>query len=166
MGHEEVDKPKRSKIQCYQISICQSHWCKSACLVHFPEQTVRLFLLGIQCKAVYEYVCAHTVSFLSGSVVKKIYKPANTCQHRRHGFDPRAGMILWGYGNGNPLLKNGIFLPEKSHGQGSLAGYDPMELQRVVYDLVMKQQQYQRVLIPAGPNVWVWITLAVIKTAT
>ena len=34
-----------------------------------------------------------------------------------------------------------VFLPEKSHGQRSLAGYNPSASSRVGHDLVTKQQQ-------------------------
>ena len=35
-----------------------------------------------------------------------------------------------------------VFLPGKSHEQGSLAGYRPWGSQRVGYDLITKQQQH------------------------
>ena len=38
-------------------------------------------------------------------------------------------------------LENPIFLPEKSHGQGSLVGYNPWG-HRVRHDLASKQQAY------------------------
>ena len=34
-----------------------------------------------------------------------------------------------------------VFLPGKSHGQGSLVGYSPLGHKRVGYDLATKQQQ-------------------------
>ena len=42
-----------------------------------------------------------------------------------------------GVGNGNPLQG---FLPEKSHGQRSLAGYSPRVHKRAGHDLATKQQ--------------------------
>ena len=48
----------------------------------------------------------------------------STCQcrrHRRHGFDPWVGKILWRR-KWQPTL---VFLPGKFHGQQSLAGYNP-----------------------------------------
>ena len=42
-----------------------------------------------------------------------------------------------GVGNGNPLQG---FLPEKSHGQRSLAGYSPSDHKRTGHDLATKQQ--------------------------
>ena len=41
-------------------------------------------------------------------------------------------------GNGNPLQ---LFLPRKSHGQRSLAGYSQWGQGRIGHDLVTKQQQ-------------------------
>ena len=35
-----------------------------------------------------------------------------------------------------------VFLPGKSHGQRSLASYSPRGCERVVYDLMTKQQQH------------------------
>ena len=55
------------------------------------------------------------------------------CQCRRHGFVPWSG-IFPGEGNGNP------FLPGKSHGQRSLAGYNSWGRKRVRHDLATKQQ--------------------------
>ena len=46
-----------------------------------------------------------------------------------------------GEGNGNTP----VFLPGKSHGQRSLAGYSPCDHKRVRHDLVTKQQQLQTV---------------------
>ena len=42
-------------------------------------------------------------------------------RHRKYGFDPWVGKIT-GEGNSNVLL---CFLPEKSHGERSLADYSP-----------------------------------------
>ena len=46
----------------------------------------------------------------------------STCQCRRHGFDPWVRKIPWSR-KWQPTL---IFLPGKSHGQWSLAGYSPL----------------------------------------
>ena len=46
----------------------------------------------------------------------------STCQcmrHKRHGFDPWVGKILWSRDQ-QPLF---AFLPGESHGQGTLVGY-------------------------------------------
>ena len=44
----------------------------------------------------------------------------STCQCRRHRFDPWVGKIPWRKWQPTP-----VFLPGKSHGQRSLAGYSP-----------------------------------------
>ena len=59
--------------------------------------------------------------FPGGSAVKDY-----TCQCRRHkkrGFDPWVGKIPWRK-KWPPVL---VFLPRKSHGQRSLAGYSPQD---------------------------------------
>ena len=43
-----------------------------------------------------------------------------------------------GEGNSNPTP---VFLPGKSHGQKSLAGYSPWGRKRIGHDLATKQQQ-------------------------
>ena len=43
------------------------------------------------------------------------------CQYRRHGFDLSVGKIPWSR-KWQPIP---VFLPGKSHGQWSLAGYSP-----------------------------------------
>ena len=48
-----------------------------------------------------------------------------------------------GEGNGNPTP---IFLPGKSHGQKSLAGYSPWGRKRVGHNLAIKQQQHLQYL--------------------
>ena len=45
----------------------------------------------------------------------------SVCQCKRHGFDPGIGKIPWRR-KWQPTL---VFLPGKSHGQRSLAGYNP-----------------------------------------
>ena len=57
----------------------------------------------------------------------------SACQCRRHGFVPGSGRFP-GEGNSNP------FLPGKSHGQRSLAGYNSWGRKRVRHDLATKQQ--------------------------
>ena len=54
-----------------------------------------------------------------GSVVKE-----STCRcrrHKRHGFDPWVGKILWS----RKWQPTPVFLPGKFHGQRSLEGYKP-----------------------------------------
>ena len=45
----------------------------------------------------------------------------SACRCRRHGFNPWVRKIPW-RGKWQPTL---VFLPEKSHGQRSWAGYSP-----------------------------------------
>ena len=45
----------------------------------------------------------------------------SACQRRRYGFDPWVGKIPWR----RKWQPAPVFLPEKSHGQRSLAGYSP-----------------------------------------
>ena len=58
-------------------------------------------------------------------------------RHRRRRFDPWVRKIPWR----RKWQPNPVFLPGKSHGQRSLAGYSPWSLKRVGHDLVTKQQQ-------------------------
>ena len=60
-------------------------------------------------------------------------EPAHQC--RRCGLDPWVGKIPW---KRKRQLTPG-FLPGKSHGQRSQAGYSSMGLQRVGHDLVTEQ---------------------------
>ena len=57
--------------------------------------------------------------FPGGSVVKN--QPANACQCRRRGFDSWVGKISWR----RKWQSTPVFLPGKSHGWRSLAGYSP-----------------------------------------
>ena len=58
-------------------------------------------------------------SFPGGSVVKN--PPSNVNRCRRHGFDPWVRKIPWR----RKWQLTPVFLPGKSHGQRSLAGYSP-----------------------------------------
>ena len=58
----------------------------------------------------------------------------SACQCRRPGFDPRIGKISWR----RKWQPTPVFLPGKSHGQRSLAGYDPWGHRRVRLDWVTK----------------------------
>ena len=60
--------------------------------------------------------------FPGDAAVKNL--PANTCQYRRHGFDPWVGKIPWR----RKWQPTPVFLPGKSHGQRSLVGYSPRGL--------------------------------------
>ena len=59
----------------------------------------------------------------------------SACQCRRLRFDPCAGKIPWR----REWLPTLVFLPGKSHGQRSLAGYSPWGRKRVGHNLVTKQ---------------------------
>ena len=60
----------------------------------------------------------------------------SACQCRC-GFHPWVGKIPWR----REWQPTPILLPEKSHGQRSLASYSPWGSQRVGHDLAIKQQQ-------------------------
>ena len=62
----------------------------------------------------------------------------STCQSRRCRFDPWVRKTPWrGKWQATPL-----FLPGKSHGRRSLAGYSPWGCSRVEHNVETKQQQY------------------------
>ena len=58
----------------------------------------------------------------------------STCQCRRCRFDPWFGKIPWR----RKWQLTPVFLPGKSHGQMSLAGYSPCSRKRVGHDLATK----------------------------
>ena len=62
----------------------------------------------------------------------------SSCQCRRHGFDSWVGKSRWR----RKWLPTPVFLPGKSHGPMSLAGYSQWCHKRVRHDLVT-EQQYQ-----------------------
>ena len=62
----------------------------------------------------------------------------SACQCRRRGFNPWVGKIPWTR-NWQPSL---IFLPGKSHGQRSLAGYSTWGCKRVGHNWATEQQVY------------------------
>ena len=73
-----------------------------------------------------------------GMGLSQVAQLQRTCQpSRRHRFSPWVGMIPWR----RKWPPSPVFLPEKSHGQRSLAGYCPWGLKRVGRDLATKQQQ-------------------------
>ena len=64
----------------------------------------------------------------------------STCQcrrHRRYGFDQWVGEIPWK----KKQQLTPVFLPEKSHGQRSLAGYSPQGCKGVGHNLATKQNK-------------------------
>ena len=69
----------------------------------------------------------------------------NGKKYRRLGLIPGSGRSS-GEGNGNPLQYS---WPGNSHGQRGLGSYSPWGRKRVGHDLVTKQQQQQKLLIPS-----------------
>ena len=63
-------------------------------------------------------------------------------QCRRHRFNPWVRKTPWR----RKWQPTPLFLPEKSHGQRSLAGYTPWGHKRVRHDWATEQQQQQREL--------------------
>ena len=61
----------------------------------------------------------------------------STCQYRKCRFDPWVGKIPWR----REWQPTPVFLPGKSHGQRSLAGYSQWGCKRVRHHLGTKQQQ-------------------------
>ena len=78
----------------------------------------------------------HTVSRLVSSLPWWLSGKESACQLRRCGFNPWVGKIPWR----RKWQPTPVFLPGKSHGQGSLVGYSPQGHKRVRHDLVTKQQ--------------------------
>ena len=77
----------------------------------------------------YLYLYNQTLLWLSGK--------ESTCQCRGRRFDPWVGKVPWR----RKWQPTPIFLPGKSHGQRSPAGYNHGVTKRVGHDLVTKQQQ-------------------------
>ena len=63
-----------------------------------------------------------------------------TCQCERPEFNSRVEKIPWR----RKWQPSPVFLPEKSHGQRSLVGYNPWGLERAGYNSATKQQQQTR----------------------
>ena len=74
-----------------------------------------------------------------------------TCQCRKYVLSPWVGRPPWR----RKWQPTPVFLPGKSHGQGSLVGYSPWGLKRVRHDLVSKQQQHPYIIfITASIGNW------------
>ena len=58
----------------------------------------------------------------------------DTCQYRRHEFDPGSGRSLE-----KEMVTHSSILPGKSYGQRSLVGYSPWGQKRVEHDLATKE---------------------------
>ena len=79
----------------------------------------------------------------------------STCQCRRLEFHPWVRKIPWR----RKWKLTPVFLPGKSHGQRSLAGYSPWGGERVEHNLATNRQNTE--LWPAGPG----LLLALCKPA-
>ena len=67
-------------------------------------------------------VSLHFLPIISKWVAQLVKNlPANAKRCKRHGFDPCVGKISWN----RKWQPTPVFLPGKSHGQRSLAGYSP-----------------------------------------
>ena len=62
----------------------------------------------------------------------------STCQCRHHGFNLWVETVPWR----RKLATIPVFLPGKSHGQKSLAGYSPWGHKRIRYNLATIQQVF------------------------
>ena len=71
------------------------------------------------------FFCFYTCYFYDGLPSSK-----ESCQWRRHEFEPWIGKILWR----RKWQSTPVFLPGKSHGQRSLMGYSPWGCKRVGHD--------------------------------
>ena len=74
----------------------------------------------------------------------------SACQCRKCKFDPWVGKIPWR----RKWLPAPVFLPGKSHGQRSLAGYSPRDLKRVGHNWASLVAQTVKRL-PAMWETWV-----------
>ena len=85
------------------------------------------------------FKCSLSIYFTMRGLPWWLSSKESTCQCKSHRFDFWIGKIP-GRRKWQPTL---IFLPEKTHGQRSLAGYSPWGRKRVGHDLVTKQQKQQ-----------------------
>ena len=70
----------------------------------------------------------------------------SACHCRRHGLDPWVKKIPWR----RKWLPMPVFLPGKSHGQRSLAGYSPWGHKRIRHSLMTKQQHFNHGAVFSG----------------
>ena len=88
------------------------------------------------------------MGFPGGSVVKNL--PATAGDVRDAGSISRSGRSA-----GRKWQPTPVFLPGKSHGQRSLAGYSLWGHKRVGHDLVTKQQQQgNTIMMRKGDRMW------------
>ena len=71
-----------------------------------------------------------------------------TCQRRRRAFSPWVWKTPWR----RKWPPSTVFLPGKSHGQRSLAGWSPWGCKRVRHNLATKRQHETAYVI----NIWCW----------
>ena len=74
----------------------------------------------------------------------------SACQYRRPRFDPWVGKIPWR----RKWQSTSVFLPRKSHGQRSLAGYSPWSHKRVRDDWATKEQYTRWLSHHSRGNCW------------
>ena len=106
---------------------CSSPICKmimtTIALLHRTDQHLDELIHGIQNMSL--------ACWLSGK--------ESTWQCRRPGIDPWVGKIPWS----KKWQPTPVFLPVKSHGQRSLAGYSPWGRKRIGHDLTTKTTTIQ-----------------------
>ena len=89
----------------------------------------------------------HYIGFPGGAVGKE-----STCQCRRCGFDCWVGKIPWR----RKWLPTPVFLPAKSHGQRSLAGYSPWGCKILGHDWACAHSiTIGRCINKAEMNIWI-----------
>ena len=114
--------------------------CRHQNLKSFPFDSLLVFLLYMKTSH------CHTVFFILVDVPSLQGLPwwlsgkESTCQYMRCRFDPWVGKIPWRREKpGIPWLPTPVFLPGKSHGQRTPAGYNPWGC-RVRHDWGTKHQ--------------------------
>ena len=131
-GVQQSDSVTHTYISIFQILfpylLLQNIECSSLCYTVGP--------CWLSTYSAFEYIILH--SFLNcyygyhgASLVLSGKESACQCRrHRRCGFDPSIGKILWR----RKPQSTPAFLPKKSHGQRSLARHSPWGSRRVRLD--------------------------------
>ena len=117
-----------SCISCLCILEINSASC-FLCCYFLPFCLFNLLMVSFVVQKLLHLIRSHLFSGLSRGLSGK----ESACQCRRcrgHGFDPWVRKIPWR----RKWQPTPIFLPGKSHGQRSLAGYSPWGSQRVRHD--------------------------------
>ena len=86
--------------------------------------------ISLRCYFCYDY-------YYKTPQMELVVKNCQCRRPKRHSFSPWVGRIPWR----RKWQPTPVFLPGKSHGQKSLAGYSPWGCKRVGWNLVTKQQQ-------------------------